>query len=131
MRLVITGSRYHTNSERVISAFMWALGDDIFRRDLGEKVLAQGCCRGVDSIIKTFAYDYLLFDVYPFHPENYGSLSDKRTYAKRNQAMVDWAAKGENASCIAILKKGEQNKGTLMTIGMAEKAGLKVFKYTI
>lgn len=97
--------------------------------------LMQGCCpvgtdipgslyKGVDGLSELHGR-LLNWEVLNFPPDPSTGLSRPRQFAARNQQMVD----RQPDKVLAFYLRGAENKGTDMTVRMAEKKGLWVLRY--
>lgn len=97
-----------------------------------EIIVRQGGAKGADAMVVEFINKtertLLVHGVkltLKAYPPNFTKHGSPAAYHVRNQAMVDDGAD----VCVALLKPGEANRGTLSTIQRARKAGIKISSY--
>jgi hypothetical protein len=126
-KILVTGSREWPPTVDALEVIFESLDDYLEDSwDLPEMIVGMSPEGGVN----TFAYAYAVgcgYGVIPVPAE----VSEGRTrplpwqFAKRNQKMVDMAPD----VVLAFFVVGAANKGTQMTVDMAEKAGIKVERH--
>lgn len=122
-RILITGSRKVTGRATVSIPLTQAW------KDLGAvpTTVVHGTAAGADSLAGRIAREnpgYLVEEPHPAVWRPNGVYNPAAGFV-RNKAMVDLGAD----LCLAFLKRGELNKGTLDCIRRATKAGIEVREY--
>lgn len=134
--LMVTGSRnWDRNVEddyRLIARGMSIEIKNLVDEGVKEIIIRQGAAKGADAMVVEFINKIerslgergirVKLVGYPPDFSKYGSPA---AYHVRNQRMVDDGA----VRCVAFLKPGEPNRGTLNTMSRARKAGIDVVVY--
>lgn len=116
-RLIVTGSRAHTDRELIRSALAVA------RWDLGPLIVVHGAAPGADSIASEWARSLSYLDIAEErHPADWAKLG-RGAGPIRNQQMVDAGA----VLCLAFPLHGA--KGTRDCMRRAAAAGIPVREY--
>jgi len=118
-RILITGSRYF-DSRHVV----WDALDAAFD-EFGQLIVVNGIAPGADSLAHQWAHLDERGCVPEHHPADWAGLGRRAGFV-RNAEMVALGAE----VCLAFLADGEENKGTRMTMGLADKAGIPVRAFT-
>src|SRR5579859_2100045 len=125
-KILITGSREWPPTIDALEVIFKAIDKHLEPSwDAPEMIVGMSDKGGVD----TFSYAYAMGCGYgvipvPAKPSN-GRFCVPRDYAIRNQRMVDMMPD----AMLAFFYRGAENKGTQMTVEMAEKAGLYIERY--
>ena len=115
-RILVTGSRELTDEQLVCRA--------LYDHGIGRFTIVVGDCpTGADLFARNYSSIYgLPIEVFQADWDAFG----KAAGPKRNQAMVDSGAN----MCLAFIKVGAGNRGTLNCAGQARAAGVQVITYT-
>lgn len=118
MRILITGSRYFTNTSMIRQALKEAIGDTPCK----DVVVVHGAAKGADSDSGRIARE--LGARVEEHPADWSQ--GRSAGPARNRKMVSLGAD----VCLAFLTKGAKNAGTLSCVRYAKEAGIptKVFE---
>lgn len=112
IRMLISGSRYHTNKKLISEAIEQYLGDAYIE----DVIIIEGGTKGADTIARQHAEEMgYEIETYPAQWDRYG----KRAGSIRNQLMVDHGAD----ICLAFPLEG--SIGTYDCIRRAKKSGIK------
>lgn len=115
-RVLITGSRTWDDRDQIRAALQEA-----WRESVGPFILVSGACpTGADFIGESLCAEVGI--EVERHPADW-DLYGKRAGFVRNAEMVDLGAD----LCLAFIRDG--SKGASMTAGLAEKAGIPVWRY--
>lgn len=128
-KVLITGSREWPPTREALGVIFAAIDKHCENAwHMPEVIIGMSPCGGVD----TFAYAYCEGAGYPTTPveavPSNGHTLAPRDFAIRNQKMVDM----ESDVVLAFITGKDdprQSRGTKMTVGMAEKAGLYIERY--
>jgi hypothetical protein len=123
IRIVFTANREITDVK--VCRYAFNLGCMVHGISSTDRVgVANGLARGGDQIIKDYVDDKSIFPskwyTEYFFAEGYGRLDESQTYLDRNKAMIHWALEREKRFCIALLKIGEDNRGTKYTLRQSQ-----------
>jgi len=117
-RVLVTGSRTWDD--------VWVIREALENaaRLYGDFILVSGACpTGADRIAENIWYELAGVDRVEQHPADWERYGNRAGFL-RNEEMVNLGAD----LCLAFVKNN--SRGALMTINMAEKAGIPVWYYT-
>ena len=132
MIILVTGSRYFSWEQRLI-VFRALNRAGTNGKDI---TLIHGACpvgaevpdslyKGADGLADLHAR-LLGWNVRPFPPKPVEGRSRAQQFAMRNQEMVDLLPN----KVLAFYQRGEENRGTHMTVQMARRKSLWVLEYS-
>lgn len=117
MRILVTGSRYWKNYEKIYDVLSW------FKDIFGLCVIIEGACRGADTMAanagKSLGH---IIESYPAEWEKYG----KSAGHIRNQEMLD---KGKPHFVLVFHPDLKKFRGTADMVRRAQKVGLMTMHF--
>jgi hypothetical protein len=134
--IMVTGSRnWSRDASEDYSLITRGMGIEIkslVDQGATEITVRQGSAKGADAMVVEFVnkiertlLSHGVKIKHKAYPPNFAKHGSPAAYHVRNQQMVDDGAD----VCVAFLKPGEPNRGTLSTMAKARAAGIKVSVY--